>query len=64
MDGEGAGEGAKAKRAEEKAVDQRTAREAVAGDERQEGEGGRCSKPEHHAPREDRAQTTHLGNVA
>ena len=63
MDGKGAGKGAKAKRAEE-AVDKRTAREAVTGDERQEGEGGRRGEPEHHAPREDRAQTTHLGNVA
>jgi hypothetical protein len=64
MDGKGAGKGANTERAEEEAVDERTAREAVTRDERQEGEGSRCGESEHHTPREERAQTTRLGNVA
>ena len=56
MDKEGAGQGADAERAEQQAVDQRTAAEAVTGDKRQKSQGGRRGEPEHQAPREDRAQ--------
>ena len=64
MDEEGAGQGADAERAQQQAIDQRTAAEAVAGDERQQSQGGRRGKPKHQAAREDRAQAPGLGDVA